>query len=365
MALTLPFPNRHSGLISWLTSIYTGYFANKKRLRWIDYARGIAILMVVYGHLVGGVNRAGASIDATLLLIPATLYNFRMPLFFFVSGLFLARSLTKRGPTGFIHNRFSTILWPYLLWGALQIGTQILLSGQTNSKKDASHFLYLFYDPQKTDQFWYLAALFNVALAFVLTYQVFRIRGIWQIALGLTFRFLSDYLEGFSLLHNFMYFYVFSAVGYNMSQLILEKNALEKALKSGWTLALIPVFLVGQWYWFTHKDDIPTMLHMGIAFVGMVVIIFVCYLLGKRDSLPVLRFIGYHSLYIYLVHVFIISGTRIGFNALGITNVPVILLTGFILGVGLPILFFHLAMRLGGWFLFSFDRKEMETYPTM
>ncbi|CCH56133.1 acyltransferase 3 [Fibrisoma limi BUZ 3] len=364
MAQSLSIPSSKPTLFGWLISIYTGYFSNTKRLRWIDYARGIAILMVVYGHLVGGVSRTGADMDATLLLIPATLYNFRMPLFFFVSGLFLERSLQKRQVSGFLRNRFSTILWPYLLWGALQIGTQILLSSRTNSKKDISHLLYLFYDPQKTDQFWYLAALFNVAVVFALTYQVFKIRGLWQIALGLAFRFMSDYLEGFSLLHNFMYFYIFSAIGYNMSRLILEKNWLAKASLGRWALALMPIFVAGQWYWFTHKDDINTFLHMGIAFVGMVMIVFLCYALSKRDSLPVLRFIGYHSLYIYLIHVFIISGTRIAFTALGIHSIPVIVLTGFILGVGLPILFFHVAMRLGGWFLFSFDRKELESYHT-
>lgn len=364
MALLLPLPNRYAGLPKWLTSLYTGYFNNFKRLGWIDYARGIAILMVVYGHLVGGVSRTGADVDTTLLLIPATLYNFRMPLFFFVSGLFLERSLTRRGPGGLVRNRFSTILWPYLLWGALQIGTQILLSQQTNSKKHLSHLLYLIYDPQKTDQFWYLAALFNVALVFVLTYQVLHIRGGWQIVLGLAFRLLSDYLEGVSLLHNFMYFYIFSALGYNASRLVLEKQALQRLASSNWTLLLLPLFAAGQWYWFTHKDTIPTLLHMLIALVGMAVILLACYLLSKRDALPVLRFIGYHSLYIYLIHVFVISGTRIAFNALGIHNVQLILLTGFMLGVGLPIIFFHIALRLGGWFLFAFNRSEIETYPT-
>jgi len=62
---------------------------NTKRLDWIDIAKGIGIILVVLGHtLVPQVRETGF---AGFLWI--FIYNFHMPLFFFLSGYLFEKGL--------------------------------------------------------------------------------------------------------------------------------------------------------------------------------------------------------------------------------------------------------------------------------
>lgn len=61
----------------------------KNRIHWVDYAKGIGILLVVYGHVILGlhdskVGMQGLNYELQHLFI----YSTHMPLFFFLSGLF-------------------------------------------------------------------------------------------------------------------------------------------------------------------------------------------------------------------------------------------------------------------------------------
>jgi fucose 4-O-acetylase-like acetyltransferase len=61
----------------------------QNRDHWVDYAKGLGILLVVYGHVSRGVFNAGIKVDAELFkLVDSVIYSFHMPLFFFLSGLF-------------------------------------------------------------------------------------------------------------------------------------------------------------------------------------------------------------------------------------------------------------------------------------
>ncbi|HVA96021.1 MAG TPA: acyltransferase family protein [Candidatus Acidoferrales bacterium] len=77
-----------------------------KRIHWIDIARGIAIVLVIYGHLF--------STDQQRYLI----YAFHMPLFFFISGL-VFKPITAK-PLLFIALKyFKQLLIPYYIFAVL------------------------------------------------------------------------------------------------------------------------------------------------------------------------------------------------------------------------------------------------------
>lgn len=68
----------------------------RDRLHWVDYAKGIGIFLVVVGHVLRGlVNSSILQPSALLFLVDRWIYGFHMPLFFFISGLFVQRSLSK------------------------------------------------------------------------------------------------------------------------------------------------------------------------------------------------------------------------------------------------------------------------------
>src|SRR5271155_4829946 len=91
------------------------------RLAWIDYARGIAIFLVLYRHIFEGIKRAGLDTSHYAYLEHANIifFSFRMPLFFIISGLFVGSSLNKRGLREFILNKWRLILYPYFLWAVI------------------------------------------------------------------------------------------------------------------------------------------------------------------------------------------------------------------------------------------------------
>ena len=67
----------------------------QQRVNWADYAKGLTIILVVYGHAVVGVAK-DVPIDPTVFAYAMKPFSqFRMPVFFFVAGLFAAFSIKR------------------------------------------------------------------------------------------------------------------------------------------------------------------------------------------------------------------------------------------------------------------------------
>ncbi|MCO1337403.1 hypothetical protein BJH93_00595 [Kocuria polaris] len=81
------------------------------RLHWMDFLRGIAVLLVVIMH---SNEHSGAPIEwwaeANAYFEP-----FRMPLLMFLSGVLVDRSLAKPLPT-YVWGKIAAIAWPLLVW---------------------------------------------------------------------------------------------------------------------------------------------------------------------------------------------------------------------------------------------------------
>lgn len=103
----------------------------KQRVLWLDYAKGIGILLVVLGHVLRGLvdNDLIQPDDVGYRWFDFTLYTFHMPLFFFLSGMTAAASLNKGRPA-FIKTKLWTIAYPYLLWSVLFGILRVLFSAK-------------------------------------------------------------------------------------------------------------------------------------------------------------------------------------------------------------------------------------------
>lgn len=96
----------------------------KTRVEWVDAAKGIAILLVVLFHATAFLGDAGLS--WYWRIANPLLETFRMPLFFFASGLFASASLALPF-TQMFRRRAWPLLWLYLLWTAVYVVvTQVL-----------------------------------------------------------------------------------------------------------------------------------------------------------------------------------------------------------------------------------------------
>lgn len=83
-------------------------------IEWIDYAKGIGIILVVIGHAIRDEMRINSVIYDYLYTI---IYFFHMPLFFFVSGyLFERSSLSGLSKSVLLKKKICSILMPFIFY---------------------------------------------------------------------------------------------------------------------------------------------------------------------------------------------------------------------------------------------------------
>lgn len=343
------------------------------RYPWIDYARGITIILVCYRHVFEGLVNVGegANSFSVLKYINIFFFSFRMPLFFIISGLFVSLGLSRKGIREYVVKRFSNVFYPLLIWGSLHISLQLLFAGYVNAQRVPFDYINLVINPRRIEQFWYLNALFFVGVLYALIKVKFNVKAWHQVILGLIFFWtataIRDRIEtGF--LFDVLFFYLFFSIGDLLATFIL--NAKNYKWLSSWRtfLVIAPVFLFIQ-HQFTlinldRQDDyyvqyqMPA-LYVIAALIGGGFIITICFLLERYKKMQFLRVIGYHSLYIYVMHLMITAFTRIFFvRILGIEQVIPIMIAALILGILIPIVFFNLTNRAGLWWLYTFRKKD-------
>ncbi|HUX84278.1 MAG TPA: acyltransferase [Chitinophagaceae bacterium] len=356
--------------------------ATRSRMPWIDYTKGIAIILVIYRHVWFGLTRDKLDTFHYLYLKHANdiVYSFRMPLFFILSGIFVGKSLAKRTRKQFIVNKFDTLLYPYLIWAFIQVTLQILFTRFTNSHRGPMAYLDIIIQPRVLDQLWYLISLFDVTLLYMVFKSVFRVNTRWQLLLGLVFYYLATLVQNYSLFHDAFYYYFFYAVGDNISLFVLKPGQ-EKKFSSFYLLAvLLPLFAFTQLFFINHPLDFKsdqlqqyvTASSLGFYFLFVIITLIGCafltnisFILQRLRILKWFRVVGYHSLYIYVIHLSLIFLFRIVMTRIfGVTNVPVLLFGSILIGVVLSIMIYNFLLRMGGWFLFTWDpsKKKMTIF---
>ena len=346
------------------------------RLNWIDYARGIAIMLVCYRHVYEGSKEAGIPVKDYNFLEYAniSLYSFRMPLFFIISGLFLFKSLQKKGLKLYIEGRARTILYPYFLWGILQLTLQIFFTKYTNSHPTPSSYLDLLYQPRECAQFWYLYALFNVSVLYSFTKYFLKLSAVYNIILGLVFFYGSSLIYQQNINAGFvsdiLHYYIFFSIGDFLSSYLLDgKN--QKYFGSGkFILLLLIPFGAGQVYFllenlhhttskYMHVEFYQPFVFLLIALTGCVFIMNLCFYLQKKNAVKWITVLGRNSLYIYVSHVIVFAFVRIVFDKLlGIQNVAIILVSGIVSGLLVPVLLYKLAVHWNMRWIFTLEKKS-------
>ncbi|OWK23420.1 hypothetical protein AJ87_37580 [Rhizobium yanglingense] len=145
-----------------------------QRLDWLDIAKGIAIVLVVYGHASRGLEVAGLiSFDGAWGYIDYLIYTVHMPVFFVVSGFLYERSREKpRDSWSFWTDKFVNIAWPYFLWTAIHVSIQTVMSGSGAVNNDASLGRLLSIGWNPVSPFWFLYALL---VAFAVSFALRRV----------------------------------------------------------------------------------------------------------------------------------------------------------------------------------------------
>ena len=121
------------------------------------------------GHAINGIQSAGmAANEGILTNIYYFIYTFHMAAFFVLSGL-LARPSVNKNKEIFFKNSLKHILYPYFLYGTIQILIMNVFSNNLNSPAPfkLSEFSNLILGAHS--QFWFLKTLFFIHIAYLLS----------------------------------------------------------------------------------------------------------------------------------------------------------------------------------------------------
>ena len=147
--------------VSGISAAAQGTYA---RTTWVDAAKGVGIVLVVIGHVIGGLRDAG--------LVPAEgnagkvlylIYTFHMPLFFMLSGLFVESRLAK-SRSDFVGAALTRVGWPYILWSVVQLSVVSALGALVNHPAPFSAERYVALAWLPVSPFWFLHALLLMLL---------------------------------------------------------------------------------------------------------------------------------------------------------------------------------------------------------
>lgn len=328
-----------------------------RRVEWVDYARGIGIFSVVALHILNGLISANIIDQAVWVDLGHAWesYSFNMPIFFFLSGLFVAQSVKKPARL-FIGSRLRTVVYPYFLWSIVSI----VLIGLVGSGSDESitlslaTFARLFYDPVL--QYWFLYALFfMLMLSLVIAKLGFSLAWLMPVALLL---FVWDFPQEQLIAQRlFLYF----AVGVVFSQQI--RDLLDRMTSPA--LLLAAALGLGAWLYalsqgagFTAAVISPDLMAYLVQAAGFSAVISLCVVLDRWHSLGLFKYWGEKSLEIYLVHVIVGAGVRQALVMLGVEDSLLHFGLGLSLAMVVPLVFAHVMQhRLGIDYLFHWPAQ--------
>jgi len=276
--------------------------AGKQRIDWVDYAKGFCIVMVVTMHSTFGVEQAAGAVS-WLHAVSDFTKPFRMPDFFLISGLFLARAI-DRDWTSYLDRRVWHFVYFYVLWLTIQIGFKAPgLAGEVGALGLVQLYLYSFIDPFGTLWFIYLLPVF-----FVVTKLVRRVPPLLVFLAGVALE-TAQIHSGNTLVDEFAARFVYFYAGYwlcthffVLARIVQQHPRIAIAALLVW--APFNGLMVVSGFAFSPG------LSLLMGFVGAAAVIALAALFSKVRFLDILRYAGEHSITIYLAFFLPMAATR-------------------------------------------------------
>ena len=309
-----------------------------RRLEWLDLARGFGVILVVLGHVLSGLMRAGQFPAGPLgEWTEYALYTFHMPLFFFLTGLNVPHSL-QRGATSFLAAKTWTIAYPYVLWSLLQGGLIMAMGHDVNLPLSRADLAAIWYRP--IGQFWFLYALMLCHLAVVLVPRRRLLAGLS--VLGLLVFCAGTMRTGVPQTLHDLPFYVAGLYAHGLTRRPIRSAA------AGWSVVVLlwcgfalAVALGGP----ASRFDALGFASLPACGLGIAATLLTCRLLDGH--LRWLATVGGLSMTIYVLHILAGSGIRMVMLRLHAPHNPWLFLgVGVGAGVTLPMLAHAVLARL-------------------
>lgn len=320
------------------------------RVAWVDYAKGICIIMVVmmhstldYGAAVGQHGWLHHVVDFAK--------PFRMPDFFLLAGLFL--SLSINAPLReYIDRKLVHFAYFYLIWLLIQLSVTEPMLLLNSPAEFLSLFLFAWIEPINTLWFVHMLAIFYMTTRFL---RKIPVPVTFVLAASLQIAFSLGWIDtGWSVADRFFDHYIYFFAGYALAPWIFSFAS--KVTVRPWmaVAGLILWALINSGFTAGGTDQLPG-ISLALGFLGAAAIVAAGSLLAGHDWASGLRYCGENSIVIYLSF---FLPMKITLKLLADTGaVPDVgwasaLITG--IAVALPLVF-HRIVR-GSWLNFLYRR---------
>jgi len=272
------------------------------RVDWVDYAKGICIVMVVMMHSVLGVELAAGE-TGFMHAVVMFAKPFRMPDFFLISGLFLA-FVIDRDWRLYLDRKVVHFAYFYVLWVTIQFGFKApAFAAEQGWPHVGVEYLESFIEPFGTLWFIYLLPIFFVVIK--LTRNVPAIL-VWGAAALLESAHVAT---GWTAIDEFCARFVYIYSGYLFADYVFALSSRARAYP---VMALgglaLWAFVNGSLAAIGVSEEPIISLALGLS--GACAIIIIGTLLALMHWLNFLRFCGEHSIVIYLAFFLPMASTR-------------------------------------------------------
>src|ERR1041385_6930440 len=266
--------------------------AGASRVGWVDYAKGFCIVMVVMMHSTLGVE-AAAGEPSWMHYAIAFAKPFRMPDFFMISGLFLARVIDRDWRT-YVDRKVIHFAYFYLLWVTIQFAFKAPgLAAEHGALGVAKLYAEAFIEPFGTLWFIYLLPIFFVVTKATRGVPVLVI---WMILAALEIAHIET---GWTVIDEFANRFVYFYTGYILAPRIFQIAAIVQARPALAAYSLVCWAVFNGFYVHAGIDAKP-FVSLTLGLLGAVAVVSVSALLAKSDAFAGLRWLGKHSIVVYL-----------------------------------------------------------------
>ncbi|MEA2877336.1 MAG: hypothetical protein QOF14_2532 [Hyphomicrobiales bacterium] len=262
------------------------------RVDWVDYAKGFCIVMVVMMHSTAGVEQAAGQ-SSWMGHVVAFAKPFRMPDFFLISGLFLARVI-DRDWRSYLDRKVVHFFYFYVLWVTVQFAFKAPgLATEHGALGVVSLYAEAFIEPFGTLWFIYLLPIF-----FVVTKLTRKVPPVVIFAIAAALE-IAPVETGWTVIDEFAARFVYFYLGYVLAARIFQIAAAAQARPALAAYTLVAWALLNGFYVFSGLAGKPFVsLTLGVA--GAAAVVSLAALMAKSEVFAALRYLGRNSIVVYL-----------------------------------------------------------------
>jgi uncharacterized membrane protein YcfT len=333
--------------------------SDNQRYDWVDAAKGLSIILVVMMYAAYNVGKYTGDVGVLHYVIGFAT-PFRMPEFFLISGLFLSRVI-ERDWRRYADRRMVHYLYFYAVWVAIDHILKVGIAGRDLPGMLSAMALAIV-EPYGVLWFIYMLAVFSLAAK--LAWQA-RLPHWLVIGLAAALQMAHIVSQSYAVTQ-FAAYFVFFYLGYAASRHVFRiveaatgTPALAWAGLALWALA--EAFLV---FWPDGRPAAMEMkmglaasppLHLALAVAGAIALCVLASLLMRLPFTGWLRWLGEHSLVVYLAFTLPMSAVRIIAMKSGLlTGTSELSILVLVIAVAAPVVLYLLVKRFKtGEFLFE------------